>query len=47
MSDQLMNKVVSVSKNRHKIVQLSSIEYDFINTKEQFFFGWEKVKIRQ
>ncbi len=45
MSDQLMNKVVSVSKNRHKIVQLSSIEYDFINTKEQFFFGWEKVKI--
>ena len=45
MFDQLTDKVISISKNRYKTVQLDSTEYSFVNVKDQFFFGWREAPI--
>lgn len=45
MFDQLTDKVISISKNRYKTVQLDSTQYSFVNVKDQFFFGWHGVMI--
>jgi len=43
MFDQLTNKIISVSTSKYKDVTLNNIEYDFLNVKDQFFFGWQEV----
>lgn len=43
MFDQLTNKIISVSKTKYKTASLNNIQYDFLNVKEQFFFGWQEV----
>ena len=43
MFDQLTNKIISVSTSKYKNVTLNNIEYDFLNVKDQFFFGWQEV----
>lgn len=45
MFDQLTSKIIAVSKTKYKTASLNSIQYDFLNVKEQFFFGWQKVTI--
>lgn len=45
MFDQLTNKIISISKNRYKTVQLGSTEYGFVNVKDQFYFGWQEVSV--
>lgn len=45
MFDQLTNKVISVSTSKYKDVMLNNIEYDFLNVKDQFFFGWQEVVV--
>ncbi len=45
MFDQLTDRVISISKNRYKNVQLDSTEYSFVNIKDQFFFGWRETTI--
>lgn len=45
MFDQLTSKIISVSKTKYKTVILNNTQYDFLNVKEQFFFGWQEVTI--
>ncbi|GAB4027348.1 MAG: hypothetical protein Fur0011_5160 [Candidatus Microgenomates bacterium] len=43
MFDQLTSKIISVSTSKFKDTSLNNIEYDFLNVKDQFFFGWQEV----
>lgn len=45
MFDQLTGKVISVSKTKYKTASLNNIQYDFLNVKDQYFFGWQDVTI--
>jgi len=45
MFDQLTNKVISVSLKIHKTITLQNIEYGFIKTKADYYFGWQAVDI--
>lgn len=45
MFDQLMNKTISVSKKMYKTVNLNNMEYSFVKTKEEIFFGFKEVEI--
>lgn len=45
MFDQLTGKVISVSKTKYKTTSLNNIQYDFLNVKDQYFFGWQEVTI--
>jgi predicted transcriptional regulator of viral defense system len=45
MFDQLTNKIISISTSKYKDAILNNIEYDFLNVKDQFFFGWQEVII--
>lgn len=45
MFDQLTDKTVSVSLKKYKTVILHSIEYSFIKTKPDYYFGWQEIVI--
>jgi predicted transcriptional regulator of viral defense system len=45
MFDQLVDTVTSVSSKRHKIVKLQGINYKFIFTKGDLFYGWEERRV--
>ena len=45
MFDQLTNKVISVSKTKYKTTSLNNIQYDFLNVKNKYFFGWQELTI--
>lgn len=45
MFDQLTDKVISVSLKTHKTIKINNIEYRFIKTKNDYFFGWQEVNI--
>lgn len=45
MFDQLTSTIISISKTQYKAVYLNATEYSFINVKDKFFFGWQKVMI--
>lgn len=45
MFDQLTDKVISISKNRYKTVQLGNTQYSFVHVKNQFYFGWTEATI--
>lgn len=45
MFDQLTNKTISVSLKRYKTVQLQDIEYSYVKTKTDYYFGWQEVTI--
>ncbi len=45
MFDQLTNKIISVSLKKFKTISLNNIEYNFIQTKGKFFFGWREILI--
>lgn len=45
MFDQLTNKIISVSLKMYKTVQLQNIEYGFVKTKADYYFGWQEVNI--
>lgn len=43
--DQLINKVISVSKTRYKTVSINETEYSFVKVQEKWIFGWEDILI--
>lgn len=45
MFDQLTNKIISVSLKTYKTAQLQNIEYSFVKTKADYYFGWQEVNI--
>ncbi len=45
MFDQLTKTTTSVSLKAHKRVLLQQIEYRFVKTKEEYYFGWQEVDI--
>jgi predicted transcriptional regulator of viral defense system len=45
MFDQMTNKTVSVSLKEIKSFQLVNMEYRFVKTKPELYFGWEDVQI--
>lgn len=45
MFDQLMNKTISVSLKMYKTVKLNNMEYSFIKTKDESFFGYENAMV--
>lgn len=45
MFDQLTDKIISIARFQYKTVQLNSVEYSFVASKEELFLGWEKVTI--
>lgn len=45
MFDQLANKIISVSLKAHKTVRLQNMEYGFIKTKADYYFGWQEAAI--
>jgi len=45
MFDQLTDKTISVSLKEYKPVILHSIEYSFIKTKPDYYFGWQEIII--
>lgn len=45
MFDQFAGKIVSISLKMHKKVLLQNIEYSFIKTKADYYFGWQDVNI--
>ncbi len=45
MFDQLTDKTVSVSLKKYKSVVLHSVEYSFIKTKADYYFGWKEISI--
>ena len=45
MFDQLTSKIISVSLKMHKTAQLQNIQYSFIKTKADYYFGWQETKI--
>ena len=45
MFDQLTDKIVSISLKKYKTVTVHSIEYSFIKTKTDYYFGWQETVI--
>ncbi len=45
MFDQFTSKIISISIKRYKKVQLQNIEYSYITTKDDYYFGWQVVNI--
>ena len=45
MFDQLAGKTISVSLIQYKPVQLSGMQYGFVKTKPEYYFGWQEVPI--
>ncbi|MFA6917780.1 MAG: type IV toxin-antitoxin system AbiEi family antitoxin [Candidatus Gracilibacteria bacterium] len=45
MFDQLINKTISVSTKKYKTTKLGNVEYSFIKTKADYYFGWQEVVV--
>jgi len=45
MFDQLTNKTVSVSLKMYKSVRLADIEYRYVKTKTEYYFGWQDLQM--
>ncbi len=45
MFDQFTDQFISVSLTQFKTVQLNSIQYRFIKTKKELYFGWQETMI--
>lgn len=45
MFDQLTGKTISVSLKEYKSVQLAGMEYSFVKTKPEYYFGWQEVPV--
>ncbi len=45
MFDQLMNKTVSVSLKMYKATKLNNMEYSFVKTKKNLYFGFDEVQM--
>jgi len=45
MFDQLTAKTISVSLKTYKAVEINSIEYRFVKTKPEYYFGWQDIMI--
>ncbi|MFH1543124.1 MAG: type IV toxin-antitoxin system AbiEi family antitoxin domain-containing protein [Patescibacteria group bacterium] len=45
MFNQLTDKTVSISLKKYKNVVLDSVEYSFIKTKPDYYFGWQEIVI--
>lgn len=45
MFDQLMNKTFSVSLKKYKATKLDNMEYNFVQTKKDLYFGYEEVLV--
>ena len=45
MFDQLTGKTISISLKKFKTARLNNMEYNFIQTKKNLFFGWQEVII--
>jgi len=45
MFDQLAGKTTSVSLIQRKSVQLGGMEYGFVKTKPEYYFGWQEVPV--
>src|SRR5271157_760182 len=45
MFDQLTGKTISVSLIQRKPVQLGGMEYGFVKTKPEYYFGWQEVPV--
>jgi len=45
MFDQLTKQTTSVSLKSYKSVELSGVNYSFVKTKHELFFGWQDVLI--
>lgn len=45
MFDQLVGKTISISLIQYKPVKLAGMEYSFIKTKSEYYFGWQNVLI--
>ncbi len=45
MFDQLTDRTVSVSLKAHKSVNLSGVEYSFVKTKPEYYFGWQEIQV--
>lgn len=45
MFNQLPRKTVSISLKTHKSVKLNGMEYSFIKTKPDYYFGWKDIQV--
>jgi predicted transcriptional regulator of viral defense system len=45
MFDQLTDKTISVSLKMYKAVSLNSMEYSFVKTKPEYYFGWQDIQV--
>lgn len=45
MFDQLVGKTISISLIQYKSVKLAGMEYSFVKTKPEYYFGWQNVPI--
>ena len=45
MFDQMIGKMISISLSQHKSTQLAGLEYSFIKTKPEYFYGWKEVQV--
>ena len=45
MFDQLTGKTISMSLKKFKTARLNNMEYNFIQTKKNLFFGWQETII--
>lgn len=45
MFDQLTDTTISVSLKMYKVVKINSIEYSFVKTKPEYYFGWQEVNV--
>jgi predicted transcriptional regulator of viral defense system len=45
MFDQFTDKTISVSLKTYQAVKLNAIEYSFVKTKPEYYFGWQDIQI--
>lgn len=45
MFDQMTSRLISITKKRHKSVDLSGFKYTYITTNARYYFGWEELQI--
>ena len=45
MFNQLTRKTVSISLKMYKSVKLAGMEYSFVKTKPDYYFGWQDIQV--
>jgi predicted transcriptional regulator of viral defense system len=45
MFDQLTGKTISVSLIQYKSAKLAGVEYSFVKTKPEYYFGWQVLQV--